>query len=320
MTYGQHFGNTPQREPLHDKPQIKNAAGGYVFQIDDWQRLHRFLILGCEGGTYYETERKLTLENASCIKRCLHADGRRTVDMIVMVSDRGLAPKNDAAVFALAVATKFGNEATRKYAFSMLDKVCRIGTHLFQFVEFRQAIGGGWGRGVRQAVANWYNRSDLILQALKFQQRNGWSHANLLRLAHPTVTDPVQRAVFSAILHPQGGPERAPGTKGAEPAVRGTSAGWAGVTDPLVEGYLKVQAAITSKEAAALITQFRLPREFIPTQFLTEAPVWAALLPHMPIHALTRNLGNLSKCGLLAPLSDATKLVTERFADGEALH
>jgi 60 kDa SS-A/Ro ribonucleoprotein len=43
------FGNgaTPQSEPLAARPdQIKNSAGGYVWGVDNWMRLERFLILG----------------------------------------------------------------------------------------------------------------------------------------------------------------------------------------------------------------------------------------------------------------------------------
>lgn len=299
---------------------VQNAAGGYVFEIDDWQRLRRFLILGCEGGSYYESERKLTLENSECIRRCLAADGKRTVEAIVEISDRGLAPKNDPAVFALACATKFGDDATRKLAFAALPKVCRIGTHLFQFAEARQAIGGGWGRGAREAIAKWYDRKDLLTQVLKYQQRNGWSHRDLLRLAHPATEDAERRAIFSAVLRGEGGDERAPANKGEAPRIRSVGRGWAALEhQPLVAGYLKIQKASDAKEAARIITEHELPRELVPTQFLSEAPVWDALLPHMPMTAMVRNLGNLSKCGLLAPLSEASKLVSAKLADETAI-
>ena len=61
MTYANHFQNTQQSEPIFGRSMVQNAAGGFVFEIDDWQRLRRFLILGAEGGTYYASERKLTL-------------------------------------------------------------------------------------------------------------------------------------------------------------------------------------------------------------------------------------------------------------------
>lgn len=54
MTYGKHLNVAaiPQTEPLPNRPEmVQNAAGGYVFQIDDMERVKRFLILGNEGGT-----------------------------------------------------------------------------------------------------------------------------------------------------------------------------------------------------------------------------------------------------------------------------
>ena len=301
MSYSSHFQSTPQSEPLPFKNQVKNEAGGYVFPIDDWARLRRFLILGCEGGTFYEGERKLTLENAECIRRCLQADGPRVVETIVAVSDGGLAPKNNAAVFALAIASKFGDEKTRRLAFDAMPKVCRIGTHLFQFAEAREAIGGGWGRAMCRAIKTWYQRPDLVMQTLKYQQRDGWAHRDLMRLSHARDTT----GIFEAAGKPYENQVRA----------RPERKSWADI--PQAEGYLKVQGAKTAKEAAAAIAEFKLPREYVPTQFLTEAVVWDALLPQMPLTALVRNLGNLSKCGLLVPLSDAAKLVSKKLADGE---
>ncbi len=49
-----------------------------------------------------------------------------------------------------------------------------------------------------------------------------------------------------------------------------------------------------------LITDYRLPRETLPTQWLSDPDVWATLLPHMGLTAMIRNLGTLSKIGLLA--------------------
>ena len=298
MTYANHFKNTPQSEPVFGRQMVQNAAGGFVFEIDDWRRLRRFLILGAEGGTYYASERKLTLENAACIQRCLAADGPRAVHEIVEVSDRGLAIKNDPAVFALACATVFGDARTRKIAFDALPKVCRIGTHLFQFASAREALGGGWGRSACRAVSMWYlDRDDLVNQALKYQQRGGWSHRDLLRLAHPKA-DGERGKVFDAICRPDK---------------------WADVNEPLAEGWLKAQGAECAADVARLIADYKLPRELVPTQFLVYPEVWAALLPHIPMTALVRNLGNLSKCGLLRPLSEASKTVCARLADEVAI-
>ena len=50
---------TPQSRPIPGSTQVANSAGGYSWQVDDWTRLDRFLILGAEGGTYYIGERDL---------------------------------------------------------------------------------------------------------------------------------------------------------------------------------------------------------------------------------------------------------------------
>jgi len=77
--------------------------------------------------------------NASNIRTCLSLDGKKTVDTIVEFSTSGRAPKNDPCLFALAVASTpdFGSLDTSLYALSQLSKVARIGTHLFQFNEFK---------------------------------------------------------------------------------------------------------------------------------------------------------------------------------------
>src|SRR5262249_6344822 len=153
----------------------------------DWVRLERFLVLGTEGGSYYASERALTREGAEAVERCVRADGRRAVERIVAVSDGGRAPKNDPAIFALALAAKLGDFETRRAALAALPRVCRTGTHLMHFAEFVQAFGG-WGRGTRTAVARWYNdkpAGKLAYQLVKYQSRDGWSNRDLLRLAHP---------------------------------------------------------------------------------------------------------------------------------------
>src|SRR5262249_32160096 len=124
---------TPQNEPIPGSTQVANSAGGFTWQLDDWARLDRFLILGSEGGPYSIGERKLPVETAAVVRRCIPADGLRTVQRIVAISDAGRAPKNDPAIFALAMAAKLGDEPTRRAAYAALPKVCRIGTHLMHF-------------------------------------------------------------------------------------------------------------------------------------------------------------------------------------------
>jgi 60 kDa SS-A/Ro ribonucleoprotein len=143
---------TPQSLPIPGSTQVANSGGGYSWEVDDWTRLDRFLILGAEGCTYYIAERELVKQNHDAIVRCIKADGVRAVNRIVEISDAGRAPKNDPAIFALALVAAHGNDAAKALAFQNLRKVCRIGTHLFHFAQYVNALRG-WGRGLRKAVA-----------------------------------------------------------------------------------------------------------------------------------------------------------------------
>ena len=186
--------STPQNEPIPGSNQVPNSGGGYSWAVDDWVRLDRFLILGSEGGTYYIKESALTRENAEAVARCIAEDGERTVARIVEVSEAGRAPKNDPAIFALALCAALGDPATKRAAFDALPRVCRTGTHLFHFAQFVDGLRG-WGRGLREAVAAWYAMppAKLALQAIKYQQRDGWAHRDLLRLAHAEASDRAAR-------------------------------------------------------------------------------------------------------------------------------
>ena len=83
---------TPQSQPIPGSTQVRNSNSGYSWQVDDWTRLDRFLILGAEGGTYYIGERKLVKQNHDALIRCIKADGVRAVNRIVEISDAGRAP------------------------------------------------------------------------------------------------------------------------------------------------------------------------------------------------------------------------------------
>lgn len=292
MQYAKHLRSTPQSIQVPGKNQIINAAGGAVFKIDSFERLKRFLILGSEGGSYYASEAKLTLENASCVIECLNNDYKKTISQIVEISDKGLAPKNDACIFSLAIASVNPNKECRKEAFLAVHKVCRIGTHIFQFVEAREAVGGGWGRTMRSTIHKWFDRPDVVLQALKYQQRNGWSQRDLLRLGHPKTE--TNMAIFEAICRPNS---------------------WAAVDHPLAQAYVGLKAAKTAKEVADIIFTAHAPRELVPTQWLNEPSVWQSLLLDMGLGAVIRNLGKMGSIGLLSPLSDTTKLVCTLLRD-----
>ncbi|HKW12799.1 MAG TPA: TROVE domain-containing protein, partial [Gemmatimonadaceae bacterium] len=298
---------TPQAEPIPNSNQVPNSAGGYAWAVDKWTRLERFLVLGTEGGTYYVGERALTRENAQSVVECIAEDGPRVVSRVVEISTSGRAPKNDPALFVLAMASGLGDDVTRALALTALPTVARTGTHLFHWLEFVRAFRG-WGRGVRTAVSRWYTRqapSDLAYQLLKYQTRDGWAHRDALRLAHPKAPSVTHELLFRYAVK-----------------------GWEGVIElkggadlEFMERIEAVQALrhMAPNDAARIIRIYRLTREMVPTELLTHAVVWEALLDRMPLTALVRNLGVMSKVGLLVPGSDAVRMVAARLNERTAI-
>jgi 60 kDa SS-A/Ro ribonucleoprotein len=293
---------TPQSEPL-SREQVKNRAGGYVYKVDDMTQLNRFLILGSCGGTYYASERKMTTENLDNVRDVLDKNGAEVVRMATDISESGRAPKNDQAIMVLAMASVHKDLSVRKAAFDALPRVCRIGTHLYNFLEYRKLLEGGWGRGMRDAVGSWFNSrnpDNLAFQVAKYKSRDGWSARDAFRKSHPKASSSEHDAVYKWVV--SGGdvlPDIAP-------AILGACNDAAKITGTSKEDVSK---------AIKLITDYRLPREVLPTQLLNMPEIWEAMLPHMGITALIRNLGKMTSIGLLKPNSNATIQVAKKLED-----
>jgi 60 kDa SS-A/Ro ribonucleoprotein len=331
---------TPQTQPIPGSSQVANSAGGFSFEVNDFDRLQRFLILGSEGGSYYIGEQKLTRDNAAAVTRCIKADGLRTVAQIVKVSDEGRAPKNAPAEFALALCLRLGDDATKLAARKALPKVCRIPTHLFGFVESIKAIGG-FGPAVRKSIAAWYTEQDpnqLAMNLIKYQSRNGWSNADLLRKSHAKaksesisslfqwatghmfderhVVETAQSHLSAAAKQKfiaQGKSQITIWTPKAEAKDKFLSTKPSDEALTLVWAFEKAKQAKKADEIVSLISTYGLPRECIPTNFLNDIGVWEALLDNkgkgMPLTALVRNLPKMTSIGLIKPLSDASQKV-----------
>jgi 60 kDa SS-A/Ro ribonucleoprotein len=259
-------------------------ASGPAFPVTEWTRLDRFLVLGSEGGSYNVNERAPTLENAQATIKAIKSDGERAVARIAEVSRSGRAPKNDPAIFALALAASLGNGRTKSAAMDALPKVCRTATHLLQFAEAVERLRGG-ERGLRRGIAAWYTGQsvdDLAREVIKDRQRGGPEHRDLLRLAQPLTHEAARKALFDWISRDQ-----------VSPALPETA-----------KAFLALQRARSVAEVVTLIRKHDLPREAVPAGWLNDAKVWRALVERMPMPELIRDLGKFTAAGLLEPLDD----------------
>ncbi|XP_033643575.1 60 kDa SS-A/Ro ribonucleoprotein-like [Asterias rubens] len=312
-------GPVPQSEPLNSS-QVCNDAGGYVWTVGDLDRLHRFLCLGSETGTYYCTKEELGLQNVDCIQKLIE-DGRGEVVVkdIVEYSVEGWTAKQEPLLIALVQCARCEREKVKKLAYDALPKVCRIPTTLFQFVEFVEKLQGGfgtgWGRAQKRAIGRWYNEKSprqLAYQITKYKNRNGWTHRDILRLGH---VKPEQEATALILKY--------------------IAKGWKKVTEDLKEDeehsedYNEVMTYLQDAETArvskdkdlvvALIDKHQFAWEHISTEFLKSVEVWRSLLQHMPMTAMIRQLGKLTSIELLKPGSEETKMVCDRLRNENRL-
>ena len=321
---------TPQGLPIPGRDMVENNAGGFVFKLDEWKQLERFLILGSEGGTFYVSEKKLTAENANKVLLLLQKDGLKVVAKTVEMLTSGRAPKPDTAIFVLALAAAKGDDATRKAALAAVPSALKTGTQLLKFVDTVNELRG-WGRGLKKAIQLWFKgrkAETLALQLVKYKQREGWSMKDVLRLAKPVPADDVQGKLFGWTAKKDNAAWAkalvAPGDKAldfvwAAEQASGLRLVAENADTAEAKAILAEANQASVKKLVDLIVTYRLPREALPTEALNRAEVWEALLQEMPMTAMIRNLGTMSKIGLLKPLSDAEKLVAGRLTDAARL-
>ena len=320
--YANHLKPVKANQTTKDRvDQVKNNAGGYVYQLSELDQLDRFLILGTEGGGYYASEAKMTIGNAKVVQNLLAAGrGREVVDRVVEISDKGRAVKNDPALFVLAMVSAYGQDADKAYVADALPKVARTATMLFTFVDYANGLRR-WGRSLRRAVSNWYNTQEagkLAYQVCKYQSRTKegsqtWSHKDLLRKAHVTPASSLHGEVLRYV------------TKGwSEDQILAVKPGR---ENPFtyIWAHEMAKKATSADTINTLIREHGLVRESIPTQYLNDIKVWDALLDKMPYTAMIRNLATMTRNGLvndngaLSKGPNGNARVIEKLLDGESL-
>ncbi|QNN98363.1 Ro-like RNA binding protein [Streptomyces phage LilMartin] len=262
------------------KGQVKNDAGGFVFQVSDQSRLERFLILGVDGGTYYVSEVNHAKRNVDFLNEMIERDEASVLSTIVDVSVNGRAYKQSPALFALASVIAHGKD--KQAVKAVFNRVVRTGTHLYEVLNYLTSLNVGWGRSKREIVASWFDRDadKLAYQAVKYRSRKFgeqvWTLRDVMRLSHPR---DVNTSVADFVL---GKPHDA--------------------IDDLraIEGFKKMQKAQSVDDVHAVLREYEmLPWETIPTQFLKDVSVWKRVFANGQLRgqALVRNITRLARIG-----------------------
>lgn len=294
--------------------EAQNSCSESVYAVGDLELLRRYLMLGNENGSYYVKPDDLASQHASCVERLIASDPDGALAAMEDLQER--VYKKDYLLAALARFCVAGPQRKRSYGVAM--RACRTPTHLFQFIDLyekacKAASGStGWNRMHKEAVCGWYmDKPALQLAYLvtKYRNRSGWTHTDVLRLAHPNASGSLHDLVFAYVTRGQGGfhDKAAEGLPQAEQ----------------LKEYIDAVEAIGStdlpEEAAALIERFGLVREHVPTGLLSSPEVWRALSKKMPMVALMRNLNKLSAVGAFLDYPDVLESVVGQLTSEEAV-
>lgn len=303
---------TPQNQQA-DPRQRMNNAGGYGFAISGEARIRRFLTIGTQGGTYYVSQAALTRDNASVVLDWARNHAAELVALAAEISVAGRAPKNEPALFAIAAALALGDEQGREAAARAVPLVARTGTHLFTFCGYLEQFRG-WGRKAQRAVSSWYLGKDpdeLAYQLVKYQQRNGWTHADVLKLAHPDPEATGELMAAHGLLFSW--------------VTGSTRYSYEAALPQWVQAYEEARAiergdmhaAAKAGRYAQLIRDYPgLPWEALPDEARAMPEVWGALVDAgMPQGALIRQLPTLTRLGVLPPMSARLRAVADQIRD-----
>lgn len=286
MTYS-FFTNpkkTPQTEPIPGRQaeMVQGRSGAWLFKAESWQQLRRCLLMGTASGSYYAGKQVLTQEFAEILQQAVAADPDRVAQEITYASD-GHALNNSAPLLAL-VFLSLGDSPAAKAAFqATFPAVVRTASHFYEWLGYSKSLRG-FGKSVRLAGQQWLSTPDvktLAYQLLKYQQRQGFAHRDILRLFHVKPPSPDHDRLFQWAC--EGWETLPPGSP--SPAL--SQIWW--------YEWLKRNPAGTCRA----IEQGRLTHEMVAPIGEMTPDAWALLVEEMPIGALLRNLGSLTQLGVL---------------------
>jgi 60 kDa SS-A/Ro ribonucleoprotein len=300
------LNKTPQSEKAK-AGQVKNDAGGFVFQVSDQSRLERFLILGVDGGTYYVNEAIHAKTNVQFLNEMIERDEASVLNTIVDVSVNGRAYKQSPALFALASVIANGKD--KQAVKAVFNRVVRTATHLYEVLNYLKSLKIGWGRAKREIVASWFDKDadKLAYQAVKYRSRkfgdNSWTLKDVMRLSHP---QNVNTSVADFVLGK---------SHDAIDDLR------------VIEGFKKMQSATSVKDVLDVLDNYEmLPWETIPTQFLKDVKIWKTLFSNGQLRgqALVRNITRLARYGAFQDMMFAAQyaaaLTDQKMIEQTRLH
>jgi 60 kDa SS-A/Ro ribonucleoprotein len=251
-----------------------------TYELGRIERLKRFLILGSDSDTFYSSKEELTKQNLDNIRALIDMDSVLCAVILVDMLMNGNIPRRPIALLLTYFLYRKGGRKVRIFLEENSKHIFRTPTDVFTFCSFVEKLDGKWNRGLKRFVSLYYKNTFSEYHALKYQQREGFSHKDVLRLVH---TKPLahQESLFKHVLAKE--PPKQPEEVAPDlPLAQVVTAIHAGRADPVqcLEGVPG------------------LAWEMLPTEVLNQPQVLKLLLQKMPVHAFMRNILRFLKGGL----------------------
>jgi len=312
---------------------VENNAGGQSFKVSREKMFLRFLILGSDKPQYYATQKECNLEHLTNILMMIEEGmGLEMVKTMINVSVNARAPKQTYTLIALALCSLNNNLSLKTAANDSVQKICRIPTHLFEYIDLREKISlkmnktTGWGKAHKRTVGRWYNEHkgsnelELIKSCTKYSNRHGYTHKDALRLCHSKPNSEARKIIYSYLVKGFEESQKVSKEITSEKSLSNSSLlKIAEVLDHIiaVEEAKSLKPTEHSK-MCELIMKHRLVREHVPSDLLNSKEVWIQLLKNMPLTALVRSLSKIATLNISDDEEQCKKIV-EKITDKEII-
>jgi 60 kDa SS-A/Ro ribonucleoprotein len=275
---------TPQTQAIlgREKEMIQGRSGGFMFDAGLWTMLRRCLLIGTAQSTYYAGKQELTEDFVKVLEQAIATDPERVATEIVYASD-GKAINNSAPLLALVLLSMGETPAAKKAFIEIFPQVVRTGSHFYEWLSYTKSLRG-FGKVIQEAGKKWLSKEDvkgLAYQLLKYQQRNGFSHRDALRLFHVHPLTPDHDQLFEWVV--KGWEDLPP--ESPSPA--------------LVQVWWYEWLKRNPNQTHQAIAEGHLTHEMVAPVGKMDRQAWQLLFNQMPIGAMLRNLGSLTELGVL---------------------
>tara|TARA_B100000900_G_scaffold408298_1_gene422343 strand:- start:6712 stop:8193 length:1482 start_codon:yes stop_codon:yes gene_type:complete len=250
---------------------------------------------------------------------------------MIDVSVNARAPKQTYTFIALALCSLNNDLVLKTSANEAVLKICRIPTHLFEYIDLREKISlkmnktTGWGKAHRRTIGRWYNEHrgsnelELIKSCTKYANRHGYTHKDALRLCHSIPNSNARKIIYSYLAKGFEESQKVSKSITEKSLSKESLQKISEVLDHIIAvEEAKSLSSDDENKMCELILKHNLVREHVPSNLLNSSKVWTQLIENTPLTALVRSLSKIGSLGITNDKEQCQKIV-DKICDKEII-